>query len=59
MPNIDCFAAKSALREAMARDAYARGDVRIADPDLAGQTWLIARTAASSRSRPMAGRGQA
>jgi len=42
MPNIDRFAAKSALREAMARDAYARGDVRIADPDLAGQTWLIA-----------------
>lgn len=42
MPDIDRFAAKSALREAMARDAYARDEVRIADPDLAGQTWLVA-----------------
>lgn len=42
MPDIDRLAAKSALREAMARDAYTRGEVRIADPDLAGQTWLVA-----------------
>jgi hypothetical protein len=42
MSDIDRLAAKSALREAMARDAYARGEVRIADPDLAGQTWLVA-----------------
>lgn len=41
-PDTERFAAKSALREAMARMAYARGDVRIADPDLAGQTWLVA-----------------
>jgi hypothetical protein len=42
MPDIERLAAKSAFREAMARDAYARGEVRIADPDLAGQTWLVA-----------------
>ncbi|WP_147454360.1 hypothetical protein [Sphingomonas sp. PP-F2F-G114-C0414] len=42
MPDIDRLAAKSALREAMARNAYARGEVRIADPDLTEQTWLVA-----------------
>lgn len=42
MPDTDRLAAKSTLREAMARDAYARGEVRIADPDLTGQTWLVA-----------------
>lgn len=42
MPHAERLAAKSALREAMARDAYARREVRIADPDLAGQTWLVA-----------------
>lgn len=33
---------KSAIREALARDAYERNLVRIADPDIAGYRWLVA-----------------
>ncbi len=35
-------ASVSALREAMARDAYARNIIRLVDPDLSGQRWLAA-----------------
>jgi hypothetical protein len=33
---------KRAIREALARGAYERGEVRIADPDVRGYTWLVA-----------------
>lgn len=33
---------RRAIKAAVARDAYARGVVRIADPDLAGYDWLVA-----------------
>jgi hypothetical protein len=34
--------ARRSIKMALARDAYARGEVRIANPDLAGYTWLVA-----------------
>lgn len=34
--------AKRAIRMALARQAYAKGEVRIADPDLGGYGWLVA-----------------